>query len=183
MNFNSVQRNLLKLKPGPSSPKLRRIFARSLGICALILTTLLMPVDSRADRPGPFGLGIVLGDPTGVSANYELSSQRSVDAALAWAFGSETGFSFHSDYLWHRADLFQVDGRGIHAHYGLGGRLININNRSEDKTRLGLRLPAGLNFDVNRGTLQFFAEIALIMNLLPKTSTDADFGIGVRVYF
>ncbi len=82
-----------------------------------------------------------------------------MDAALAWPFGSETGFSFHSDYLWHRANLFQVDGRGIHAYYGVGGRLININNRNEYKTRLGLRLPAGLNFDVNRSTLQLFAAV------------------------
>jgi len=41
---------------------------------ALLFISLLAPVASRADRPGPFGLGIVLGDPTGVSANYELSA-------------------------------------------------------------------------------------------------------------
>jgi hypothetical protein len=34
----------------------------------------LAPVASREDCPGPFGLGIVLSDAMGVSANYELSA-------------------------------------------------------------------------------------------------------------
>ncbi len=42
---------------------------------------------TRADSPGPFGLGIIIGDPTGLSGNYRLSQQRSIDAAVAWSFG------------------------------------------------------------------------------------------------
>ena len=139
---------------------------------------------SRADAPGPFGVGIVLGDPTGVSANYRLSSERSVDAALAWAFGSDPGFQIHSDYLWHRANLIRDPKISFDLHYGVGGRLMSIrDDKVKDRTRFGLRLPVGLSTSFSQRALEVFGELALGMNLIPATSADLDFGIGARVYF
>lgn len=152
-----------------------------LVFAALILSS----VKSRADAPGPFGVGLVLGDPTGISANYYKSAERSIDAALAWSFGSETGLEFHADYLWHRRGLFHVETVPFSMLYGIGGRVLFVNSKNNDaaKTKIGPRLPLGIETNFNQKAIEVFAEIALVMNLVPATSADLDFGIGARVYF
>lgn len=139
---------------------------------------------AKADSPGPFGLGIIVGDPTGLSANYRLSQQRSIDAAVAWSFGSHRGFELHSDYLWHRANLFRIEQVAFDWHYGIGARLINLDDRNvADRTYFGPRVPVGLSTDFNKSTFELFGELAMVMNLVPATALDLDFGLGVRVYF
>lgn len=142
------------------------------------------PTQSLADTPGPFGLGLVIGDPTGLSAAYRISGDRSIDAAIAWNFGRYPGFEMHGDYLWHRADIFQAGKFGMDLHYGIGARLISIDDRNQrDRTYFGPRLPVGLSSNFNQPALEVFAELALVMNLIPGTSADFDFGIGARIYF
>lgn len=143
-----------------------------------------LPGLSRADAPGPFGFGLVLGDPTGVSANYYLSSQRSIDAALAWSFGADPGFQIHGDYLWHREGIIRDPKVSFDLHYGVGGRLMSLRDEKvKDRTRFGVRLPVGLSTNFNQRALEVFGELALAMNLVPSTSADLDFGVGARVYF
>jgi hypothetical protein len=144
---------------------------------------------TKAESGGPFGLGIVIGDPTGLSANYMLSAERSVDAAVAWSFGRYPGFEFHADYLWHGANLFRIEQVSFDWHYGFGGRLISAeerdsnNRRVADRTYFGPRIPIGISTDFNKSTFELFSELALVMNLVPATNFDFDFGVGVRVYF
>lgn len=155
------------------------------GLLAIVSGVLTANLETaKADSPGPFGAGIIIGDPTGLSANYRLSAERSVDAALAWSFGRHRGFDIHSDYLWHRSNLFRIERVAFDWHYGIGARLINIEDRnSSERTYFGPRVPIGLSTDFNKSTFELFGEIALIMNLVPETSADLDFGLGVRVYF
>lgn len=139
---------------------------------------------AQADSPGPLGVGLVLGDPTGLSGNYRLGSQRSIDTALAWSFGRDPGFEIHADYLWHRPDILRAPKVGFDLHYGIGGRLMSLSDRhGDERTRLGPRLPVGLSTNFNQPALEVFGEIALVMNVIPATSADLDFGIGARVYF
>jgi hypothetical protein len=139
---------------------------------------------AKADRPGPFGAGIIVGDPTGLSANYRFSAERSFDAAIAWSFGRERGFELYSDYLWHRSNIFHLQRVPFDWHYGLGARFINnADKNSVERTFLGPRIPLGLSTDFNKSTFEVFAEISMIMNLVPATSLDLDFALGLRVYF
>lgn len=140
---------------------------------------------AHADSPGPFGLGLVIGEPTGLSMNYKLSSERSIDGAFAWNFSPYAGFEFHGDYLWHRNNLFRISTTGMNLHYGIGGRLLfaNARNNESARTYLGPRIPVGINTNFNQKAIEVFTEIALVMNLIPGTSADFDFGIGARVYF
>ncbi len=154
----------------------------------LLLTSFLISTVSAvsyADAPGPFGLGFVLGDPTGLSANYWKSSERSVDAALAWNFGNETGVEFHADYLWHRHGIFHVDTVPFSLLYGLGGRMFMVGSKNNEssKIKFGPRLPLGIETSFKQKAIEVFGEIALILNVIPATSADIDFGLGVRVYF
>lgn len=162
---------------------------RLLSVAATVITFGLASEVARADAPGPFGLGVVIGDPTGLSANYRLSAERSVDAAAAWSFGRYQGFEIHSDYLWHRFNLFRIEQLSFDWHYGIGGRLVMLSERWDgnryvnDRTYFGPRVPIGLSTDFNKSTFELFTELALVMNLVPATGFDFDFGVGVRVYF
>lgn len=161
-----------------------RLGSTGVGLILAFGALIVMPRETRADAAGPVGVGIVIGDPTGLSANYRLSSQRSVDAAVAWAFGSYPGFELHSDYLWHRNGLLRAEKVAFDLHYGIGARLISISDRhASDRTYFGPRLPLGLSTNFNQSALEVFGELALVMNLVPGTSADFDFGIGARVYF
>ncbi len=166
---------LLKLRSRKTLSSVLAIAAFSAGLA--------ISQQSRADEGGPFGVGLVLGDPTGLSANYRLSPLRSIDGAVAWSFGSNSGFELHSDYLWHRAAIFRADQVAFDLHYGVGGRLLSLNNRKDDRTRLGLRLPVGLATNFNQRTIEVFGELAFVMNFIPSTSADLDFGVGARIYF
>ena len=70
----------------------KKQFLHVAGAAVLALGAVAVaPSESRADSPGAFGLGLVIGDPTGLSAAYKLSGDRSVDAAVAWNFGRDSG--------------------------------------------------------------------------------------------
>lgn len=159
---------------------LRRAASAVLMAGVLIL---LAPVQSRADNVGPFGIGLIIGDPTGLSMNYRLSSQRSVDGALAWSIGRDPGFKIHSDYLWHRDGIVKADKFALDLHYGVGARIWSLSNRQNENLRVGPRVPIGIGSNFNQKALEIFTEIALVMNVIPATTADIDLGIGARVYF
>ena|GEM_PF-4406931 len=54
------------------------------------------------------GLGIIVGEPTGVSAKLWLDGNAGVDAAAAWSVYKYTALHVHADFLWHSLDLLKV---------------------------------------------------------------------------
>jgi hypothetical protein len=134
-----------------------------------------------------FGLGVVLGDPTGISAKYYLGGPtNAVDVALAFdTFGNETGwFYLHATYLIHPSVLAKPQGFEMPWHVGIGGFVSSDEFRNTgDRDRIGVRAPIGLDFNLDDYPLQFFGDIALRLEILPGTDVDFDVGIGGRYYF
>ena len=50
----------------------------------------------------PFGLGVMIGEPTGISGKYWLSPANAIDFAVAWSFANDANFHLHTDYLYPR---------------------------------------------------------------------------------
>ena len=48
---------------------------------------------------GRLGIGIILGDPNGISMKFWQSQRTAIDLALAWDF--DDYFHIHGDYLYH----------------------------------------------------------------------------------
>jgi hypothetical protein len=44
------------------------------------------------------GLGVILGEPTGVSFKAWIDNRTAIDAAAAWSFSENDSFQFHTDY-------------------------------------------------------------------------------------
>jgi hypothetical protein len=70
-----------------------------------------------------FGLGIIVGEPTGVSLKGWLSKTTAIDAALAWSFAGGDFFQIHGDYLSHNFSLLKVEKGKLPFYYGIGGRI------------------------------------------------------------
>lgn len=152
-------------------------------VAATMLTLSMMMTTSYAFADN--AIGIVLGDPSGISGRASLDGQHSIEGALAYATGDHSGLHIHATYLWDRARTFAVQGGGpIEMYYGLGVRLINFNKGEHDgELAIGPRAPLGLLYNINNPDLEFFGEVSVAVDLTPETDVDLDVGIGVRIRF
>jgi hypothetical protein len=146
-------------------------------LLSLVLVVMLAP--SAFAGGGDFGLGIIAGEPTGLSTKLWLTSKTAVDGAVAWSFGDgEDALHIHSDYIIHNMRLFQVE-RGVLAlHFGVGGRL-----KFADDPLLGIRVPVGVTYLYDGAPLDTFLEIVPILDLVDETDLNLNAAIGVRYFF
>ena len=147
------------------------------GLTFVLLILVFFPQSARSQEKG-WGLGIILGEPTGVSFKKWLNKDHAVDAAAAWSFGNEDAFHLHADYLFHNRNLINIDGNRIPFYYGVGGRL-----KFQDQSRFGIRFPVGITFFIREAPIDLFFELVPILDLAPSTDFDLNAAIGARYYF
>ena len=128
-----------------------------------------------------FGLGIMLGEPTGLSAKGWISQRSAVDAGLAWSFVDEGSIHIHADYLYHFYNVFETP--GLHLYLGVGGRIKMSNSEHNTDTRLGVRVPFGITYQFEETPVDVFFEIVPVLDLNPSTRGSINGAIGVRYYF
>lgn len=129
-------------------------------------------------------VGVVLGDPTGLSGRLGLDDKHSAEIALAYSSSHYEGLHIHATYLWDRARSFSTSEGPLEMYYGLGVRVITINKGSRDgETAVGPRAPLGLLYNFHNPDLEVFGELSVALDLVPKTDVDLDFGVGVRIRF
>jgi hypothetical protein len=136
--------------------------------------------ETRAQHGG-FGLGIMAGEPTGISFKYWLSNSSAIDAGTAWSFRDYPSFHMHADYLWHKFDLIPVGKGELPLYFGLGSRLKIQSN--EGDSEFGIRLPVGWAYIFADGRLDTFMEIVPVMDLFPATELNLNAAIGIRYFF
>lgn len=142
----------------------------------LLLIGLFVP---SASAQNDLGIGVILGEPTGLSAKKWLSNEHAIDAGLAWSFSHDDRVQIHGDYLYHRVRAFSTDdvqGR-IPFYFGIGGRAV-----LGDDALLGVRLPVGVGKTLRSAPVEFFLEIVPILDLAPDTDFDLNGALGVRYY-
>jgi hypothetical protein len=152
----------------------------------LVLAFLLLANFAQAQDRG-FGIGIILGEPTGISAKSWLGPSSALDFALAWSFERYDSFTLHADYLKHNFRLIKVDEGALPFYYGIGGRIKlkedEPSRSNNDDTRLGVRVPVGLGYHFENVTLDTFIEIVPILELVPSTDFTMSAAIGIRYFF
>jgi hypothetical protein len=141
-----------------------------LGITSGFIAT----VDAQS-RHSNTELGIILGEPTGLSLKVWQSDNTAFDAALAWSFGNNESVHIHADYLRH--NWLDVDRGSLALYYGLGARALLSNN-----SKFGARIPIGLQYILPETRLGMFFEVAPTLNLIPETSFGVNGGIGIRYF-
>ena len=125
-----------------------------------------------------FGLGFMLGEPTGISFKKWTGSKTAIDGAVAWSFSGQNSLHLHADYLVHRFDLIKVEKGRLPVYFGLGARF-----KLEDRTKFGVRIPIGVCYLFEEATLDVFFELVPIFDLVPDTAFKISGSIGIRYYF
>ncbi|MEJ2647970.1 MAG: DUF3996 domain-containing protein, partial [Sedimentisphaerales bacterium] len=110
-----------------------------------------------------FGLGLILGEPTGLSLKYWFDEERAVDGALAWSLSDDDAFQMHADYLFHDYDLSNSNEWPV--YYGVGALLSfkhdEGKHHDDHKTVFGFRFPIGMSYLFeNNEPFELFFEIA-----------------------
>jgi hypothetical protein len=150
-------------------------------IIALFAAVAGMTFAQTGRAGGNTGLGIIFGEPTGVSFKYWTGRTMAIDAVAAWSFADGSSFQLHADLLFHSFDLFQMERGRMVLFYGFGGR-IKTKDINGDFV-MSFRLPIGISYEFERAPVEIFVEIAPMLNLIPSTQAAIGGGIGFRYYF
>lgn len=165
------------------------------GLGNLPLTAHAAEANTGTAQTQKFGLGIVIGEPTGLSGKLWLNRDRAIDFGLSFSFSDYV--LIFSDYLFHypgalgRSSTFTTQ---LTPYVGIGGVLAYANERNYYKDRhffgtrrdslgLGLRVPLGIEWVPGRPPLGVFVELVPGISLIPSTSGIFEGGIGIRYYF
>jgi hypothetical protein len=130
----------------------------------------------------PWGIGVMVGEPTGLTFKKWMNERNAWDAAAAVSFSDDTAFEFHADLLTHTSRRTET-GEGLPLYLGLGPRVKYDEDDDEEETRVGVRVPVGLNW-MARETLELFGEVAPVYDFsVDDDSWDFNAAIGARIYF
>jgi len=137
------------------------------------------------------GLGVIVGEPTGVSAKLWTSPTTAFDFALGWSvrgdrIGNYSGYDdggsrvhFHMDYLWHSFDAISSSER-FPLYCGIGGR---INTRAGYNSSAAVRGVIGIAWMPHETPIDIFLELAPSVQLTSSTGAAIDAGLGARYFF
>lgn len=142
---------------------------------ALLMAFSLSMTAEAQNRYSNTELGVILGEPTGISLKAWQSDNTAFDAGFAWSFGGSGSLHLHADHLWH--NWMDVETGSLALYYGLGARV-----KIADDPRLGVRIPVGLQYNIPDTRLATFFEVAPLLDLIPETTFDVNGGLGLRIY-
>jgi hypothetical protein len=152
----------------------------------LLLTTLVFGL-AIAARPAParadFGLGLFLGDPTGIDFKIGLSNRSGLDLLIGFDRLGDGRIGYgHLTYL-----VTPVVGHGdsvlVPLRIGIGGAIYGPSN----DVGFAIRAPIELALRLRRSPLEFYGELALAFVLVDRYRddlyVDLQGGVGFRVFF
>jgi hypothetical protein len=185
-----------------------RNLASHLCTLAVITASLVLASPDAEARPRPsrverfsanktFGLGLMLGAPTGLTGKYFLSGDTAIDfgiGAIGYYRGRD-GLHLHADFLWHPVTLAKAEPFWLPLYFGVGGRFFSFDDDIDDNDiddtegfALGVRAPVGIAMDFNNVPLDVFFELALVVDFLfdyydDGVDVDLNGAIGLRYWF
>ena len=161
-------------------------------MCFTILVIhLLLPIDVSTAQERNFGLGVIVGEPTGISAKLWTSPGNAFDFGLGWSIAGnrwennegqgngENRMHFHMDYLWHAFNAIKSEER-FPLHYGFGGR---VNTGGGYNTSVAVRGVIGIGWMPRETPIDIFVELVPGLQVSPSTGFVIDAGLGARYYF
>jgi len=158
---------------------------RMLMISGLLLIGLTGAAQAAHAGHGDVGLGIQLGEPTGITAKFWLNRTGAVDLTVGWDLIANR-FAVQAGYLYHFP--LDVPTGSLAAYVGVGGLLgggsyrpDHPNYPDEAYILLAGRIPLGLEYIYS--PISFYAELDPLIKLLPETKPRLGGGLGFRFYF
>lgn len=133
-----------------------------------------------------FGIGVVIGSPTGLSGKYLLGYRAAIAANAGWSFIDNEGLHLTCDYQYLFPTVIKTEEgkeiKNLTPYVAIGGRFLFKEKEPGNETEfhLGLRIGGGIEYVIAR--FGIFLEILPVVDLIPKTDFDIEGGLGLRFY-
>ncbi|MBI5404087.1 MAG: DUF3996 domain-containing protein [Ignavibacteriae bacterium] len=147
-----------------------------------LIILLSLQVKSYSQESG-LGVGIMIGEPSGLSFKKWINSSNAIDAGLGWSFSEDGSIHFHADYLYHNFDLIKISDAKVPFYFGVGGRFKFKNEKKSVGNSIGVRIPVGVSYQFATAPFDVFLEVVPILDLSPDTRVSFNSALGVRYYF
>jgi hypothetical protein len=144
----------------------------------IFLSTAFLSSATLSAQSSGFGLGVMVGEPTGISFKNWTGSNTAISGGATWSFSGQDAIHLHADFIKHQFGDIKVENGQLPWYFGLGARVA-----LQDESKVGARVPVGLNYMVSDAPLDIFVEIVPMLNLLPDVEFEAGGSLGVRYYF
>ncbi|MDG5816490.1 hypothetical protein QA601_15440 [Chitinispirillales bacterium ANBcel5] len=140
-----------------------------------LIFILAVSLSIKAQQP-TYEIGVILGQPTGLSGKYWAGERTAFDAGASWSF-SDASFELYADILYHYS-FIDMDEGVIPLYVGAGAVTF-----LRDDFAIGARFPFGLSYLFDDIPVSLFAEIAPIVEIIPETGFTLNGGVGARFTF
>jgi hypothetical protein len=148
---------------------------RTTAAVAVAAALALAPSDAHAD----FGIGVFLGEPTGLDVKIGLQARSALDIVLgATSFRDGRASYGHLTYLY---TIVAANGQSVIVplRIGIGGAMFG----NSDNIEAAVRAPFELGLRFRRTPIEIYGEIAAAIVLTQDAHFDVQGGIGLRFYF
>jgi hypothetical protein len=159
-------------------------------LVSMVLGLLMILAKPVTAQDHGFGMGLILGEPTGLSAKLWTSRDNALDFGLGLGLGGDRikyqgnydrsgRIHFHMDYLWHAFNVISSTER-FPLYYGIGGR---FNSGGGYDGSLGVRGVFGIAWFPHSTPIDVFFELVPVFQVTPLTGLGFDAGLGIRYFF
>ena len=170
------------------------------AIVGVVITTAAIPDADARPRPSrskkfsankTFGLGIMLGAPTGLSGKYFIGQDTAIDfgvGVIRYYRHRRSNLHIHADFLWHPVSIASTEPFELPLYFGVGARVWDFDDDNDrDGFGLGVRVPVGIAFDFNNVPIDIFLQLVPSLNFYSDYRDDFgfwfDFSFGIRYFF
>jgi len=160
--------------------------ARRLAGASVLATVAALALAARP-ASAEVGVGLFVGQPTGLDVKLDLARRSALDLVLGWDdFDNDRDEYAHLTYLVH---LGAVRGRSVLVPFrlGIGAAVFGGAGGFGDEVNLAVRAPFELGLRFRKAPLEIYFEVAIKLVLLDDNDNDdqidGDGGVGLRVYF
>lgn len=153
--------------------------------CALVIAALAAapvfagPKEKKVDiDPYNWALGVFLGEPTGVTVQFDIAKTQALEFKAAWNFSNSGSVALQGNYVLWFPGLFVFDGVDIPPFVGGG-----VDVRISSDPVFGLRVPFGVRYRFREAPIELALELGVGLALFPATDFMASGGLAVRWMF
>jgi hypothetical protein len=149
-----------------------------------VIVSLIMPI-ILIGQNHTYGLGVILGSPTGLSGKIMFSRHSAAAAHAGWSFIGAKGLHITGDLQFLFPGVIQRDdgspNNDVIPYLGIGGRFRFKEGNGDNDFHLGVRIGGGIEYFVSQ--FGFFFELYPVVDVVPETEFDFEGGVGARFYF
>lgn len=162
------------------------------NICyAFIACCSFFIVQGSVAQERSFGLGLVIGEPAGISAKLWTSNYTAIDFGIGWSVGGDrfgrydnyyngnSRVHVHMDYVWHSFSTIHSSER-YPLYYGLGAR---INDGDGSDASAAIRGVIGVAWLPRETSIDIFIELVPMYQITTSNGFGLDAGVGIRYFF